>query len=284
MALGHSLRVRPAVFADQHLLSGLLRSSARVHRHLDWRSPLDWIGSPPFLIAERAGKTEAALACPPDPPQVAWVRLFLDLGNLPAAETWALLWQSARGMLAAKGRFVVAAIVLQDWYRDLLANSGFTSRQAIVMLERQGGAPLAPPPLAGVSIRLMMPGDLPAVAGVDAIAFAPLWQNTLPALERAYPQAALATVAEKDGSLVGYQLSTSNPYGAHLARLAVRPDAQGRGLGYALTADLIRQLRQRGIERLTVNTQSDNFASLSLYRQAGFQLTGEQYPVYELVV
>jgi ribosomal protein S18 acetylase RimI-like enzyme len=36
--------------------------------------------------------------------------------------------------------------------------------------------------------------------------------------------------------------------------------------------------------RLTVNTQSDNAASLALYRKTGFHETGERYPVYQLPV
>jgi ribosomal protein S18 acetylase RimI-like enzyme len=35
---------------------------------------------------------------------------------------------------------------------------------------------------------------------------------------------------------------------------------------------------------LTVNTQSDNSASLALYRKIGFRETGERYPVYQLQV
>jgi ribosomal-protein-alanine N-acetyltransferase len=94
----------------------------------------------------------------------------------------------------------------------------------------------------------------------------------------------LATVAEADGQILGYQLSTRNPLGAHLARLAVRPEMQGRGLGRALIADLIQQAERHGMYHLTVNTQSDNLSSLALYKKIGFSETGERYPVYQLQV
>jgi ribosomal protein S18 acetylase RimI-like enzyme len=68
--------------------------------------------------------------------------------------------------------------------------------------------------------------------------------------------------------------------GGHLARLAVLPAYQGRGVGYALVNDLLRQFVFRGIFRVTVNTQADNHASLRLYENMGFQRTGESYPVY----
>ena len=122
--------------------------------------------------------------------------------------------------------------------------------------------------------------DLPDVAKLDAAAFAPLWQNPLDALEKALPQATSATVVEDVQGLIGYQISTANPFGAHLARLAVRPDAQRRGLGSMIVTDLIRRLKKKGVARLTVNTQSDNLSSLALYDKMGFVVTGEKFPVY----
>jgi ribosomal protein S18 acetylase RimI-like enzyme len=134
---------------------------------------------------------------------------------------------------------------------------------------------------AGSSIRTMFQYDLPAVAGLDMAAFDPLWQNSLQSLELAYPQAALATVVEAEGRLLGYQISTRNPLGAHLARLAVLPAFQGRGVGRALVSDLVQKAERLGMYRLTVNTQSDNAASLALYKKIGFRETGERYTVYQ---
>ena len=80
--------------------------------------------------------------------------------------------------------------------------------------------------------------------------------------------------------MIGYQISTGGGQRAHLARLAVHPAVQGQGAGRALLNDLFVQLIYMGISRLSVNTQSDNQASLSLYQRTGFVRTGEQYPVY----
>jgi ribosomal-protein-alanine N-acetyltransferase len=284
MIVGLDLQVRPAVLTDQRQIVNLIHFSSHVHRHLDWRSPLDWIGSPPFFVLESQGQIVAALGCPPDPPSVAWVRLFVNSGKIPVQESWQMLWDRAHAELAHKGQFVAAAIVLQEWLHDLLLSSGFTSRQSIVMLERDGGVPAEMALLPDISMRAMMPFDLPSVAEVDASSFEPLWQNALPVLERAYPQAVWPTVAETDGQVIGYQLSTRNSLGVHLARLAVRPAIQGKKLGYALVADLIQQAGQRGISHFTVNTQSDNATSLALYQRIGFHETGERYPVYQIHV
>jgi len=284
MIVGVDLQVRPAVLTDQRQIADLIHFSSHVHRHLDWRSPLDWIGSPPFFVLESQGQVVAALGCPPDPPTVAWVRLFVNSGKIPVQESWQMLWDRAFAELTHKGQFVPAAIVLQEWLHDLLLSSGFASRQSIVMLERDGGTPAEMALPSEISMRAMMPFDLPAVAEVDASAFELLWRNALPLLERAYPQAVWATVAEADGQVIGYQLSTRNPLGVHLARLAVRPAVQGNGLGYALVADLIQQAGRRGLSHLTVNTQSDNATSLALYQRMGFRETGERYAVYQLQV
>ena len=284
MMVGVDVRVRPAVLTDQRQIANLMNSSPTIHRHLDWRYPLDWIGSAPFFVLEDQGQIISALACPPDPPSMAWVRLFVNSGKLPIDESWRMLWDAARLDLSHKDGFTVAAIVLQDWYRRLLITSGFINRQSIVMLERDAQASLAITMPAGLLVRGMLQFDLPAVAEVDAVAFEPLWQNSLPSLERAYPQAVLATVAEADGQIIGYQLSTRNPLGAHLARLAVRPELQGCGVGRALVADLIQQAERRSMYHLTVNTQSDNLSSLALYKKIGFHETGERYPVYQFEV
>lgn len=280
MSTRAELKVRPALIADTRQIANLIQFSPQVHRHLDWRDPLGWIGAPPFFVLESQGQIIATLGCPPDPPSIAWVRLFVNSGKITLEKSWQLLWNSTRDELEKMGHQLAAAIVIKDWFHDLLKASGFTSRQSIVMLERDGGNP---PTLAlenQVTIRSMMAFDLPVVAEVDALAFVLLWQNSLPVLERAFPQAVWASVADYNSEVVGYQMSTRNSLGVHLARLAVRPSWQGKGLGYALVADLIQKAGKSGITHLTVNTQSDNAELLALYQKLDFRETRERYPVY----
>jgi ribosomal protein S18 acetylase RimI-like enzyme len=61
---------------------------------------------------------------------------------------------------------------------------------------------------------------------------------------------------------------------ADLERVAVRSDAQGAGLGRALTALLVEQARTAGIEQLTVDLRGDNAAALHLYESLGFRVYG----------
>ncbi|HUV28496.1 MAG TPA: GNAT family N-acetyltransferase, partial [Anaerolineales bacterium] len=114
----------------------------------------------------------------------------------------------------------------------------------------------------------------------DKLAFGSIWHNSRISLEYAFRQAAIATITEIDGEIVGYQISTAMQMGGHLARLAIHPQIQRQGIGYAILRDLLIQFKQRGAMRITVNTQEDNLGSIALYENSGFSRTGETYPVY----
>lgn len=271
--------VRPAHVNDHQQLSNLIFFETRLHRHLDWRTPLEWLGAPLYWALEEERQITAALACPVEAPGIAWVRLFVHAGRWSAENAWNILWNAAQPEIARAGGAKVAAIVMQPWFQKVLAGSGFENHQSIVMLEWQY-QPRVPYEARGIRIRNMEQADLPEVERVDASAFPPLWQNPLATLRRGFAQSLTSTVAESEQGIVGYQISTGGRARAHLARLAVHPAVQGHGAGRALLNDLFVRLDQFGIPRLSVNTQSDNETSLNLYGKMGFLRTGEQYPVY----
>jgi ribosomal protein S18 acetylase RimI-like enzyme len=269
--------IRQAAGSDQQALTRLLNQN-RHHHHLDWRNPVNLIGSMPFLVLEREGNLSGTLACPPDPPGVAWLRLFVVQEGENTSGVWKLLWETASRMLA--GQTLVAAICLSDWFEALLVSSGFYSRQKLVLLEKFGLGIDQRSGQSSARIRPMQTKEYGSVIEVDAAAFPLLWQITLPDLQRAHTQSFLATVAEMQSRVVGYQVSTRSTLGIHLARLAVHPDFQGKGIAWDLVKDLISQAGRQNLQRFTVNTQSDNPVSLMLYKKMGFQETGERYPVY----
>lgn len=275
--------VRPANPKDHQQLSNLIFFESRLHRHLDWRSPLEWLGAPFYWALEEGRQITAALACPPEREGVAWIRLFVYTGRWSAESAWNIMWATAREEIARTGGAKVAAIVIQPWFRDVLAGSGFENRQQIVMLEWHYQPAFLSQSAGegnGIRIRRMTEADLAEVERTDAASFDPLWQNPLETIRKAFSQALYVTVAENEQGIIGYQLSTGGGQRAHLARLAVHPMAQGQGAGRALLRDLFRYIAYAGISRLSVNTQSDNQISLSLYQRMGFLRTGEEYPVY----
>jgi ribosomal protein S18 acetylase RimI-like enzyme len=273
--------IRLADSTDHKQLANLIHFGTLVHRHLDWRPPLEWIGHTPFLVLEKNNQLIAALACPPDPPSVLWIRLFVAYNDENVTETWLRLWSEAYSMIAPDPDLQVAAIPLQKWFRRLLQTSQFQATNNVVMLIWDSGK--IPPERIhpNISIRPMNFDDLSKVEELDKLAFGPLWHNSQTSLEYAFNQAANATVADIEGIMVGYQISTAMQMGGHLARLATHPHYQRQGIGYAILRDLLIQFKQRGAMRITVNTQDDNLASIALYEKTGFSRTGETYPVYQ---
>jgi len=279
------LLTRSVTREDLPKLANLIHFEGYVHRHLDYRPPLDWIGRPPFCVLERQGEIIATLACPPDPPNVAWLRLFAVSNRISLEKAWDALWSYAYPQLVNQPDPTwVAAIPMHLWFTRLLEKNRFQESQSVILLRWEGYAPPEKPDHPYANIRPMNFDDLEAVHETDHAAFIPVWQNSLSYLEYSFRQAIIASVAEAGGKVVGYQISTSTPIGGHLARLAVHPSQQGKGIGYSLLQDLLSQLTLRGNRTVTVNTQKDNQASLNLYKKAGFQITGEEYPFYQLYI
>ena len=163
----------------------------------------------------------------------------------------------------------------------MLETSGFEHVHNVVLLVWDRDHEEHPEPTELAHIRKMKHADLDAVAVVDAASFGPIWRNSRELLELAFNQAMVATVAEIEDRIIGYQISTPSPIGAHLARLAVHPDVQGQGIGYALVRNLIAYCKPPHNCQISVNTQHNNATSLALYNKAGFSRTGEKFPVYE---
>jgi len=276
------ISIRPAVPADRNALLALQRYEPNVHSHLDWKPAEEWLGTQPYLVAERGKRVVGALACPPDPPDTAWLRLFASVGDANPAAIWDLMWPAARSALRERGVKLAAALGLEDWFGPLCLRAGFQMTHSVIVLARHR-APLDPalglPP--EVQVREASRSDYATVAATDLAAFTPPWQMSADLMAQAIPLADLITVAEVEGQIVGYQLTTPSHMGAHLARLAVLPGWQGHGIGKVLVRHLIDHYNRRGIRELTVNTQDTNVASLSVYRSLGFVDNGLRYPVYQ---
>jgi ribosomal-protein-alanine N-acetyltransferase len=233
---------------------------------------------------EKGSNLIAALACPPELPEIAWIRLFVVNPIYPLEIAWNILWSASCDELIKLGSRQIAVLSIQSWFSTTLETSGFVHTDNVIVLLHERGQNLPKPDRQKLLIRQMLPEDLRSVEEVDHAAFESEWKNSSDSLEIAYGQSTIATIAEIDGEIVGYQYSTASSMGGHLARLAVRPVRQGHGVGYALLYDLITQFNRHGIEHISVNTQQKNSASLALYKKAGFVSTGESYRVYKFLL
>ena len=80
-----------------------------------------------------------------------------------------------------------------------------------------------------------------------------------------------------EGGLVGWAFLAHNkdkPREAGFG-IGIGDDYQGRGLGSRLMAAVMRQAKQRGLERISLCVVCDNQLALRLYRKHGFVHTGE---------
>ena len=277
-------QVRLALTQDQQEIANLMFFERHVHRHLDWKNPVEWLGSPFYWVLERNSHILAVLACPQDQKEITWLRLFAHTEDVSAKEAWEILWQNAKRDLGKYGKIKVSAITLQNWMQTLLKESGFTNDEQILIMSWTGEKPPKWVLPKGVIIRSMTEADLSHVTVVDTNAFTPLWQNPLSMLEQAYSQAVSATVAESTDGIIGYQISTHSPFGAHLARLAIHTQVQRQGIASALIGDLITKLLAEKISQLSVNTQSKNERSIALYTKSGFKHTEEEHPLYSFQI
>ena len=89
-------------------------------------------------------------------------------------------------------------------------------------------------------------------------------------------------VAELNGRVAGYirlKPPTRLPENAHVIQvqgLAVHPDERRRGAAGSLLDAAAKQLRDRGIRKLTLRVLSTNQAAIRLYERHGFAREGTQ--------
>jgi ribosomal protein S18 acetylase RimI-like enzyme len=277
--VGNNILIRSAILNDSGQISNIVNTAHFIHRHLDWRSPVQWIGHPPFWVIEKNGHIIAALACPPDPTGVSWIRLFISTLEQHPEMNWNDLFPIVINELNQMSANKLVAIAIQYWFEKILMDNGFTRIQDVVVL-RYDDSLSGHFKSAKSSIRRTSKKDIPAITAIDHAAFSPLWQMDENAITIALDQAYLATIAEYEGQIVGYQISTFSGGNVHLARLAVLPELQNMHIGKELVTQLLENCKANHFGEVTVNTQGDNTASLALYRKMGFLPTGDRFPVF----
>ncbi|MGH9106291.1 MAG: GNAT family N-acetyltransferase [Acidimicrobiales bacterium] len=176
-------------------------------------------------------------------------------------------------LLARQGfQRVVTGALAPDEQGGFL-EAGFEVREHLHLLVLDQAAPLTGVPpgprlrRAGLSLRA-------GVLDVDRAAFDPFWRLDRASLREALaatPRKRLRVVLGPGRQVLGYALCGAASRRGFVQRLAVRPEAQGRGLGKRLLLDGLHWLRGAGACQIAVNTQKGNEAALALYRNVGFR-------------
>ena len=279
-SIGNSLIPRPLDKQDYDLLAKFLQGKVRIHRHLDWQPPIDWLGKKPFLALEQNGEMRAVLAMPDDPPGAYWIRLFAIASDFNNRNAWESLFSQSYKQIHRSNFTIVGALAYENWFNQLLKGEGWLEHQRVVLLKWHPQSTEYSQLTDSYLLRPMTNTDLETVAAIDQLSFELLWQQSPGAIRHAYDQCSYSTVVEFEGKVIGYQISTSSSFNAHLARLAVLPEKRGLGIGSALVKDMLNYFRKPWIREVTVNTQQDNLDSLKLYEGIGFKRTSESFPVY----
>jgi ribosomal protein S18 acetylase RimI-like enzyme len=153
---------------------------------------------------------------------------------------------------------------------------GFALRQELALLTHDLRAvPNAQPADSKGRARLRRPlrHELDALAAVDRLAFGPEWGMDVLGLVDACEATPVHRLRVADlglGRPAGFSVSGRAGRSGFLQRLAVRPDAQGRGVGRVLVVDTLRWARRARSTNVIVNTHVDNHAALGLYHRLGF--------------
>ncbi|MBW7959557.1 MAG: GNAT family N-acetyltransferase [Anaerolineae bacterium] len=281
--------VRVAKLSDASAIHKLLQMGVYVHIHVDWRPPGDWLGLPGFVVYEegkedRAGdgrrrdSLTACMAITADPPPAAWVRVAAAKSTASFAIAEAMFAQILENLDPAIED--ISWFLADYWPLHWLERLGFRYSIDVIAFRKEDLAipPFKMPP--ELYLRPLMFEDIPALVEIEAAAFEPRWRHSASDLELAWRNSLSFDVALLDEKPVAYQVSTGGEGNAHLARMTVHPDHQGRGIGAALLATAISKYRLQNIRTVTLNTQSDNEASHHLYERFGFRPTGRSYPVW----
>ena len=279
------LQVRAAQQSDRALLNHLLHSNAKMHTHLDWHSPQSWLGKSPFHIATNGDAAAGALAAPPDPPDTSWIRFAAISNGFTLDQVFDPIWQPTLNALRDLNVKQIACMLIDDWFVPQLKKWGFNQINDVIVLSRpmRAATQKTSPVIKGLKIRHAKSSDLNTIYKVDAAFDAP-WHYSKDTLWQAMSQVEFSSVAELNNEIVGYQISSGGKQGGHLARLAVNPKLQGRGVGRLLMMTIADHFDRLGAPYISVNTQHDNIASIRLYRAFGFQPTGDHYPVWQMEV
>lgn len=280
-----SEQVRQATRSDARALQRLLREAAFVHVHADWHLPVDWLGEPGFVLHLESGDSRAeterldgCLVIAADPAPAAWVRVAATKPE----DGYLLLVDMIERAIPALDPAVdqIAWFVTDEWPDVWLDGLGFDPVTEVITFEKDdlALAPYQSPP--GLEIRPVRMDDFPLLAAIEAEAFEPMWRHSAEGLVLAWRQSLVFDVALLAGEPVGFQFSTRTYSGAHLARMTVRPDRQGQGVGASLLAGALVQFDAKNLRRVSLNTQAENLASQRLYRRFGFVESGQSFPVW----
>ncbi|MYD10468.1 MAG: GNAT family N-acetyltransferase [Chloroflexi bacterium] len=273
--LGTRLRITPYERQHRRALLDLSFTSHWTHKHLDWHTTGQWLDNErgPVFLAWQGDALTGYIGFSRPIAGCSWIRLLgIGDGRMPG-QIVADLWQGAQAQCGRAGIRSVVILATVNWLPAYMSRLDFEISDEIITMSHIGSrTPQAPS--AAATLRPAEIGDIARLCEIDRLAFTPHWRMSRSDFRQALRIAAEPTVAVHQGEVVAYQFSTRHDAAGHLARLAVHPAWQRRGIASLLVRRLLDEMRRRDVETLTVNTQASNHPSQRLYQRHGFFRNG----------
>lgn len=259
----------------------LLFHTPFAHTHLDWYETDYWLDttSHETRLAWMGGRLVGMLGFAAPMHGYAWLRLAMVHQDYNPFEVMPALWRDVQNGLRVRGARYLALLVVEPWIIAHANAMGMHYQEDVVTLQRFSWKP-PPTPEPMLVIRAAEVSEVATLSALDEAAFEPPWQMTPGEVRQAYRLSSTCTVAVVGNEILGYQMSNLFFDGAHLARLAVAPRGQGKGIGLALATESLQRSLRRGVPTMTVNTQASNVRALHLYEGLGFERNGYDLPYW----
>lgn len=167
---------------------------------------------------------------------------------------------------------------------QIARKSGLVAERTLLVLRKEIDGPVPSEIVPdGVTLRTFQAGDEDAIVAVNGRAFASHPEQG--AMDRADLDRRMSSdwfdpeglfVAERDGKVIGFHWTKieglpENGHTGEVYVVGIDPDAQGGGLGKALTLRGLRHLQEKGVNEVILYVEGDNAPALAVYEGLGFQ-------------
>lgn len=125
-----------------------------------------------------------------------------------------------------------------------------------------------------IVFRPMKLSDLPVIMEVERASFPTPWPRQAFYNELVHNRFARYSVIQVDGRVVGYCGLWLLLDEAHITNIAIHPNFRGRGLGKALLSYVMRQAKEWGAGKMTLEVRVSNKIAQRLYKKMGFEPSG----------
>lgn len=132
-----------------------------------------------------------------------------------------------------------------------------------------------------MNIRLMTEEDVDSVVQIEQQLFSKPWtkQDFINSMSDRHN---IYVVAEDEKQeVIGYCGIWGVLDEGQITNVAVRPDAQGQGIGYEMLSELLRIGKNEGLQQYTLEVRVSNSRAISLYKRLGFEEEGIRKNFYE---